>query len=506
MRRAADPGGLAALALVAGTLATAIAGCGGTSESTASAPPSTPAPVAAPPATAATPGVATSARPKLLRSWPTFGITNQRLAATNARTGITAAGVKHLHRRRIALPGTVDSTPVVSGSTAYVTTSYGKTLRVDVATGKIAWTFTPSSYDATKGSPQFTNASPTLDPSGRYVYTTSSDGNVHKLSTATGREASGWPVLMTRNPSHEKLASPLGISGSRLLVTTDGYIGDAPPYQGKVVTIDRASGHIDGVFNSLCSNRHEIIDPATCPASDSAIWGRSGVVVIPGSHDLLVASSNGPFDGRTNWGDSVLVLSPDGRTLLKHWTPVDQHRDDVQDLDVGSTSPALLGGGLVLQGGKDAKLHLLDLHRFHGVTGRGATALGGDLQILPTPGNQKMFSSPTVWHHGGRTTVYVATSGGTIAYRVSGRRLHRLWSNATSGTSPVVAGGLLYVYNADFGGLVVYAPTSGRVITTLREGAGHWQSPVVVDGRILLAEGNADEHRTSGVLDVWSRG
>jgi hypothetical protein len=69
-----------------------------------------------------------------------------------------------------------------------------------------------------------------------------------------------------------------------------------------------------------------------------------------------------------------------------------------------------------------------------------------------------------------------------------------------------VAGGLLYVYNADFGGLVVYSPTSGRVITTLREGAGHWQSPVVVDGRILLAEGNADEHRTSGLLDVWSRG
>ena len=327
---------------------------------------------------------------------------------------------------------------------------------------------------------------------------------MHKLSAADGREAAGWPVSVTRDATHEKLTSPLGISGSRLLVSTGGYIGDAPPYQGKVVTIDRASGRIDGVFNSLCSDRHRIFQPSTCPGSDSAIWGRSGVVAVPGSHRLLVSTSNGPFDGLHNWGDSVLLLSPDAGTLLRHWTPVDQQRDEDLDIDVGSTSPALLGDGLVLQGGKDAKLHLLDLGRLHGVTGAAGRRLGGDLQILPTPGDQMMFTAAAVWHDGGRTTVFVATAGGTTAYRLSGRRLHVLWRNDRAGTSPALAGGLLYVYDPDGGGLAVYAPKTGRRVATLPAGAGHWNSPVIAGGRILLAEGNANLHRTTGVLDVWS--
>ena len=77
-----------------------------------------------------------------------------------------------------------------------------------------------------------------------------------------------------------------------------GYIGDAPPYQGHVVAIDAGSGHIAHVWNSLCSDRHSLIVPSTCAGSDSAIWGRGGAVVEPGSGRLLVATGNAPFDGK----------------------------------------------------------------------------------------------------------------------------------------------------------------------------------------------------------------
>ena len=77
------------------------------------------------------------------------------------------------------------------------------------------------------------------------------------------------------------------------------------------------------------------------------------------------------------------------------------------------------------------------------------------------------------------------------------------WQNGTHGTSPVVAGALLYVYNQDDGGLNVYAPGSGRILATLPSGGGHWQSPIVTDGRIALPEGTANDHRTSGVLNVY---
>ena len=53
------------------------------------------------------------------------------------------------------------------------------------------------------------------------------------------------------------------------------------------------------------------------------------------------------------------------------------------------------------------------------------------------------------------------------------------------------------------GGLNVYTPFNGHRVATLASGGGHWNSPIAVDGRIALPEGNANEHSTSGVLDIW---
>ncbi|HEY6031086.1 MAG TPA: hypothetical protein VIU44_11000, partial [Gaiellaceae bacterium] len=69
-------------------------------------------------------------------------------------------------------------------------------------------------------------------------------------------------------------------------------------------------------------------------------------------------------------------------------------------------------------------------------------------------------------------------------------------------TSPLAAGGLLYVYDPN-GGLNVYLPATGRLAARLDSGAGHWQTPVVADGRIALGEGNANDHLRTGVLDLW---
>ncbi|MGZ4335331.1 MAG: hypothetical protein ACXVRJ_13810, partial [Gaiellaceae bacterium] len=92
-------------------------------------------------------------------------------------------------------------------------------------------------------------------------------------------------------------------------------------------------------------------------------------------------------------------------------------------------------------------------------------------------------------------------SGATEALLLRGGRLHPVWSNGTSGTSPVVAGNLLYV--AGSGSVSVYVPTSGVRVATLPSGDAHWQSPIVADGRVALAEGDANDHATSGVLDIY---
>jgi hypothetical protein len=98
--------------------------------------------------------------------------------------------------------------------------------------------------------------------------------------------------------------------------------------------------------------------------------------------------------------------------------------------------------------------------------------------------------------------MFAADNGGTAAWTLSRSTLHQVWRNTTGGTSPIVAGGLLWVY-APNGGLYVYVPATGKLVTTLQAGPGHWNSPIVVDGRVALPEGNANDHLTSGVLDIW---
>jgi hypothetical protein len=182
--------------------------------------------------------------------------------------------------------------------------------------------------------------------------------------------------------------------------------------------------------------------------------------------------------------------------MLRHWTPTDQQHLNETDLDIGSTSPALFAGGFALQGGKDGKLRLLQLHSLPGVNNQ----TGGELQTVPTPGGSGLFSEPAIWKG---TWAFVATDGGTQAWRLASGHLVSAWSNGNGGTSPVVAGDLLYV--AGSGSIRVYLPATGRQVATLPSGPVHWQSPIVAAGHVIMPEGNANDHATTGVLDVYSR-
>ena len=466
---------------------------------------------------------ASAARAEVPESdWLRFDYDAQRDGVGPAATGITAGNVKHLRLRTVRLPGTVDSSAIeLAGVTVrgrkrdviVVTTTYGHTLALDPGSGRRLWEFTPADIHSYLGSSQFTTATPIADPDRRFIYAATPDGRIHKLALATGREirTGGWPVSVTFDATHEKIASALNISGGSLIVTTGGYIGDIPPYQGHVVTISLASRRITAVWNSLCSNRHGLIDPPkSCPASDSAIWGRAGAVIEPDTGRMLVATGNAPFNGSTYWGDSVLELSPDGSSLLHNWTPADQARLNSDDLDLGSTSPAVLPGfqghRLAVQGGKAGVLDLLDLDRLDGTTGGGGPRLGGQIQELSAPGGDQVFTAPAVWSHNGRIWVFVGDGSGTWAYTLGGSgarpRLSVAWRSGNGGTSPVIAGGLLYVYDPG-GSLDVYVPTTGRRLVSLPAGSGHWNSPIVVGGRVILPVGNANDHSTSGTLDIY---
>ncbi len=455
---------------------------------------------------------AQAAAPRVL-DWPEFGYDPQRSDVATGATGIDAANLAHLHRITVTLPGTVDSSPVyLHGATvdgavhdvALVTTTYGRTIAIDAASGRILWDFTPPGYASWAGSAQITTASPLADPGHSYVYAASPNGLIHKLSLQNGAEAGGWPVRVTLEPKHEKLAAALNIDGPYLVATTGGYIGDAPPYQGHVVLIDRSSGHIAAVFNTLCANRRQLIVPSSCSASDSAILSRGGAVVEPGGSRILLDTGNAPWNGTTDFGDSVLELTVPGLRLRQAFTPLDQDHLNESDTDLGSSAPALLGGDRVVLAGKDGILRVLELSALDGHRPPGTHRLGGEVQRLQVPGGAELFSAPAVWRQAARTSVFLADEAGTAAYVLRRGRLLRAWQNPNPGTSPVMAGGLLYVYDLSNGGIYVYRPSSPRPLAKLPGSPGHWNSPVVADGHVLEPEGNANEHAQSGTLDIFS--
>jgi outer membrane protein assembly factor BamB len=436
--------------------------------------------------------------------WPTFGFDAARSSSGPASTGITAANVSGLKRQPVRLDGTVDAAPIylhdvsVAGKTRDVfvlTTTYGKTEALDASNGKLLWRYTPPGFSRWAGSAQVTNATPVADPGRKAVYAASPDGTVHKLRLSDGKQQ--WSTTITRDATHEKMTSALNVSRGQVIAVTGGYIGDAPPYQGHVVTLSTASGRILHVWNSLCSNRRQVIQPSTCSSSDSAIWSKGGAGVDPATGDLVVATGNGPWNGSTDWGDSVLVLSPTASRLVKHYTPQDQDNLNRSDLDLGSVSPVFMTGGYLVQfGGKDGIMRLLNLKTLSGADAK----TGGEVQTMFVPGPTACFSQPAVYQ-GNR--LFVADSAGSAGYRLSGGKLHLVWKNANPGTSPAVAGGLLYI--ATSGALDVYVPASGKLVAKLPLGSIHWQSPIVADGRIAIAEGSYADHAQSGVLDIFRR-
>ena len=437
--------------------------------------------------------------------WTRFGYDAARRNVGPAATGITSANVRHLRRQRVVLPGTVDASPIylrgvsVSGGrhdVFFATTSYGITLAVDADSGHILWRFTPRGYRSWAGSDRITNSTPVADPSRRFVYAAAPNGRIYKLVVSSGKAV--WSVSITRLPSREKLGTALNFSRGLVLATTGGYVGDVPPYQGHVVAISAARGRLVHIWNSLCSNRHVLIAPSSCPETDSAIWARSGAVVQPRTGNILVATGNGRFDGRRYWGDSALMLSPTAARLLYNWTPRNQAELARSDIDLGSTAPAVLGPKRAVQSGKDGLLRLLRLPSLGGRRGR----TGGELQTMAAPGRSGVFTTVCVWRRRGRVRIVVANDAGTWSYRLVQGRLRVAWRASDAGTSPVLAGGLLYVYDPG-GGLDVRDPSTGRLLTRLAAGGGHWNSPIVTDGRIALPEGDANEHRTTGVLDIY---
>lgn len=376
----------------------------------------------------------------------------------------------------------------------------------DARSGNSVWT------RATTGASRCTTAGPIVDSAGKYVYAPGLDGKMHRYGAAAGRESigGGWPIAITLMPDVEKISATPTIAGRYLYVTTSGFIGDRGHYEGHLVSIDRRTGR-SHIFNSLCSNVHALLGPSPhggtyCSSVESGMFGRGQGIVDSVTRDVYVVTGNGPWNGHTEWGDSILRLDPTGAHLLDSFTPTNQGALAAADQDLGSSGSALLSpiksGGrtyhLLVQAGKGpacascggAALRLLNRDDLSGHHGPGH--LGGDLYDTLTPGGDEVLTAPAVWRSPkGDAWDFVATGSGVAGYRVvtAGKafRLRREWLDTPGGSTPILSRGILYV--ASSGRLRALDPATGTILWRSSDiGDVHWEYPRITGNFLFVTD------------------
>lgn len=490
-------------------------------------------------------------------NWPQFGFDAQHSAFNTAERGYATADGQTLFINGAPMPANVDAAPIFVENVStpggvrdllFGVTVTGALLAIDASDGAVVWSAQPA------GAGTLTQSAPATDL--QFVYAYGFDGKVHKYRIYDGVETlgGGWPQTVTLKPQIDKVAAGLTLATSpngarHLYVVTNSYF-DQSDFQGHLTTIDLDTG-AQNLFNAQCSDftSYFIANGITqgpaqndCPpipsvragqTANSGIWGRGGATYDARTDRVYIATGNGAFDptnaqtlGR-DWGDSVLALSADGSaangTPLDSYTPASYAALLQNDSDLGSMSPVVLPTPVAstrphlgAQSGKDGCIRLLDFDNLGG--GGSAGAVGGELQAMPLPGVSdhcvdggnvgESKYSPAVWidPDSGATWLQIAHQSGFVAYELvvdgAGQpSLTARWSTAANGTSPVAANGLVYYVNSAVL-RALDARTGAMVWTDNHLGRVHWESPIVVNGRLYVFDefGHLWGYRLDGIF------
>ncbi len=175
---------------------------------------------------------------------------------------------------------------------------------------------------------------------------------LHALDLATGADLPASPVRIEApdfNPLMQNQRPALLLSQGTVYV---GYAShcDKDPYHGFLLGYDAATLKQTGVFNT------------TPTGSEASIWQSGQGPAADAAGNIYVVSGNGSWDGKQNFSESFLKLTP-GLKLADWFTPTDHFVLDKQDNDLNSSGATLLPspkGPIIVGGGKEGVLYTID--------------------------------------------------------------------------------------------------------------------------------------------------
>jgi outer membrane protein assembly factor BamB len=204
------------------------------------------------------------------------------------------------------------------------------------------------------------------------------------------------------------------------------------------------------------------------------MWSPAGPVLGANGH-VYVASGNGAeLSGKWDKSDSVVELTHKKLRPVSVFAPATWRADNQADLDLGSSSPAMVPGmHRIVIAGKRGTVYLLH-QRFHGV-GSAIDKLGGC----------KAFGGAAVV---GRTVLMPCLGESAVrALHVGAGRIHWVWTASGIYGSPIIAGSRVYVADRFSGDLVVLRLSNGSVVQRINAGSlTHFPSSVVDGGFVFV--------------------
>jgi outer membrane protein assembly factor BamB len=250
----------------------------------------------------------------------------------------------------------------------------------------------------------------------------------------------------------------LSLDNGNVVFGYGGNDGDCSTYSGWVASVPEGGGAAS-------------FYQAVPLGNDGAVWMGGAAPEVDGSGNIWVATGNGTSNaGSYDYSDSVLELSS-GLTRTQYFAPTNWASQNGADQDLGSSSPALLSDGSILQVGKSQLAYLLN-----------QGALGGIVNVHPISACRSSDSDGGDAVAG--TVVYVPCGSGVQAIQTSPPGA--LWQTSSGAHGPpIVAGGL--VWSMGNGNLYGLDPSTGTKTWQVAVGseANHFPTPAVGDGLLL---------------------
>lgn len=264
------------------------------------------------------------------------------------------------------------------------------------------------------------------------------------------------------DPRVHQQRSALALSLGIVYVAYGGLFGDCGQYHGWVMGA-RADGSGD------------LIGWMVPVAREGGIWAPPGPAVST-SGDLFVATGNGELTDEFAYGDAVVRLTPDLKAA-DYFAPADWPRLDQIDADLGSSTPALLDGGLVFQIGKGGTGYLLRADNLGKIGGQLASA-----SICRGGYGGTAYAPPVL---------FVPCSDGLSAVRISAQPpgLEKIWQSQQCGRgSPIVSKGRVWVIDYIGGKVCALEPATGDIAFQEEIGtAAHFATPSAGGGKVYVA-------------------